>query len=93
MYINYIQENLIFKSFLKKEKQRKHDYNILILLLGTLKSLFKFIPNLFKCSHGMFKTLMFITYYTCCYPHCELTPHTIMCVRHEYKTLSSQVSY
>jgi len=24
MYINYIQENVIFKSFLKKEKQWKH---------------------------------------------------------------------
>jgi hypothetical protein len=41
----------------------------------------------------MFRTLMFITCYTCCHPHCELTPHTIMCVRHEYKTLSGQVSY
>lgn len=35
---------------------------------------------------------MFITFYMCCYPHCELTPHTIMCVRRKYKTLSSQVS-
>lgn len=36
---------------------------------------------------------MFITCYTFYYPHCELTPHTIMCVRHEYRTLSSEVSY
>jgi hypothetical protein len=37
MYINYIQENVIFKSFLKKEKQQKHWLQYSNTIFGHIK--------------------------------------------------------